>query len=94
LCKNHTFSIKTDDYYGRIKSDNKLCTICYPISENSSMKENMFLKFIKSVYVGDIIRGYRDGRLEIDIYLPELKLGFEFNGIWWHSDKYKDKWYP
>jgi hypothetical protein len=31
--------------------------------------------------------------LEIDIYLPELKLGFEFNGLYWHSNKFKEKNY-
>lgn len=90
---DHTFEIKTDDYYGRLKSNNKLCTVCYPISSSSSIKETMLLDFIKSVYDGEIISNFRSGRLEIDIYLPELNIGFEFNGIWWHSDRYKDKWY-
>lgn len=30
---------------------------------------------------------------EIDIYIPELKIGFEFNGIYWHSKEQKDKYY-
>jgi len=30
---------------------------------------------------------------ELDIYIPELKLSFEFNGIWWHNELYKDKNY-
>jgi len=28
---------------------------------------------------------------ELDIYIPELKIAFEFNGIYWHSDRYKNK---
>jgi len=90
---DHNFKIKTDDYYGRIKSGNKLCTVCYPISDSSSIGETMVFNFIEENYSGEIIRGWRDGRMEIDIYLPELGIGFEFNGIWWHSQKYKDKWY-
>ena len=35
---------------------------------------------------------YRDS-LEIDVYLPELKIGFEFNGLYWHSEECKDKNY-
>ena len=31
--------------------------------------------------------------MEIDVYLSDLKLGFEFNGLYYHSDKYKDKWH-
>ncbi len=30
---------------------------------------------------------------EVDIYLPELKLAFEFNGLYWHSDLYKSRDY-
>jgi hypothetical protein len=31
--------------------------------------------------------------MEIDVYIPELKLGFEFNGLYWHSEIYKEKNY-
>lgn len=30
---------------------------------------------------------------EIDIYIPNLKIGFEFNGLYWHSEKYKGSKY-
>lgn len=30
---------------------------------------------------------------EIDIYLPDYKIGIEFNGTYWHSDLFKDKLY-
>lgn len=90
---DHTFEIKTDDYYDRKKSNNSLCTICFTISDRQSIKEKMIFQFIKENYNDEIIENYRDGRMEIDIFIPNLKLGFEFNGIWWHSEKYKDKWY-
>jgi hypothetical protein len=31
--------------------------------------------------------------LEIDIYLPKINLGIEFNGLYYHSNKFKDKNY-
>ena len=37
-------------------------------------------------------RGILDGQ-EIDIYLPEYKIGIEFNGTYWHSSVLKDKNY-
>ena len=92
-CGNeHTFEIYVDNYIKRNKENNPLCTICHPISAKSSIKEKVLYEFIESTYSGEIIPGYRDG-LEIDIYLPELKLGFEFNGLYWHSNKYKEKSY-
>lgn len=30
---------------------------------------------------------------EIDIYCPEYKIGIEFNGDYWHSDRFRDKDY-
>ena len=30
---------------------------------------------------------------EIDLYLPDYKLGIEFNGLYWHSELFKDKNY-
>ena len=90
--KGHTFEIKTDNYFYRIKNNIPLCTICNPIGDSKSIKEKELLYFIQNNYDGEIISGYRDG-LEIDIYLPELKLGFEFNGLYWHSEKFKDKRY-
>lgn len=38
--------------------------------------------------VRDVIPPY-----EIDIYLPEHNIGIEVNGIYWHSEKFKDKDY-
>jgi len=88
----HRFLISSDNYRHRIINNVKLCTICYPIDKTTSIKEKELYEFIKSVYSGEIIQSYRDG-LEIDIYLPDLKLGFEFNGLYWHSEIYKDKYY-
>jgi hypothetical protein len=31
--------------------------------------------------------------LQLDIYLPDFKLGIEFNGLYWHSEFKKDKFY-
>ena len=90
--KEHQFEIKSDNYLNRIKNNLPLCTICYPISRQNSIKELEVLKFIEENYKGDILPGYRD-HLEIDIYLPEIKLGFEFNGLYWHSEEFKENNY-
>jgi hypothetical protein len=92
-CDNgHTFEIKADNYHSRIKNGIGLCTVCNPIGDLSSIKEKELFEFVKSIYIDEVIQSYRDG-LEIDIYLPNLKIGFEFNGLYWHSDEYKDKNY-
>jgi hypothetical protein len=61
-----------------------------------SLIEEEIINFIKDNYKGEIILKYRQllssGR-EVDIFLPELKLAIEVNGIYWHSEiwgKYKN----
>lgn len=63
---------------------------CPKCSVNKSYAENEIIEFIKEHYDGEIINSYRgfDGQKEIDIYLPDLKIGFEYNGLLWHSNKY------
>jgi hypothetical protein len=90
--KSHLFYIDSSNYYNRKRSNLSICTVCNPISDSRSIKEKEIIKYISSVYNSKIIQSYKDV-LEIDIYIPDLKLGFEFNGLYWHSDEYKDKWY-
>lgn len=57
-------------------------------------EENELLLFIKSFgydveqHNKDIIKPY-----ELDIYIPELMIAFEFNGTYWHKEDYKGKTY-
>ena len=64
------------------------CYLCNPFGYHISGKQKNIFDYIKSIYSGDIIENdtsVLDG-LEIDIYLPELKIGFEFNGDYWHMN--------
>lgn len=87
----HNFEIDIDVYSKRVKYKKILCTECNPIDKHQSGKEILLLNFIKSIYNGEVIQNFRKERNEVDIYLPHLNLGFEFNGVWWHSDEYKEK---
>jgi hypothetical protein len=89
---DHQFKISKDVYSKRKLYNVSLCTICNPIGDLKSIKEKELFNYIRSIYNGEIVQSHRDG-IEIDIYLPELKLGFEFNGLYWHSDECKDKNY-
>jgi len=89
---NNTYSIKNDNYYHRKNQGLSTCTLCNPIGNLSSLKERQLKDYIKSIYDGCIIENYRDS-FEIDIFIPDLKIGFEFNGLFWHSEEHKDKNY-
>lgn len=88
------FSIFKQLLYLRKRSDIKICTRCNPTNgKNISYLEKEVLDFIKSNYSGEIIENHKIERCEMDIYLPYLKLGFEFNGLWYHGEMFKEKVY-
>jgi len=90
-----SFEILTWQFYFRINNNISICTKCFPIAENSSISQIELYNFIRENYDGEIIQNCKNiiKPYEIDIYLPQLNIGFEFNGIWWHSDKFKTKDY-
>jgi hypothetical protein len=54
-----------------------------------SKEEIDLLNFIKTIYKGEIETNVRGiiPKSEIDIYLPNLNIGIEYNGLYWHSEK-------
>ncbi len=52
-----------------------------------SQSEKEFSEFVKSICKKDILTNTRKiiTPFEIDTYIPELRLGFEYDGIYWHS---------
>jgi len=67
---------------------NNICPSCYPRIKIKSKKEIAIFDFIKENYSNEIVSGTRCQiyPYEIDIFLPELKIGVEFNGLYWHSE--------
>jgi len=89
---DHEFEIYYDVFMNRIKSNYKVCTICNNVNSGQSNKEKELIDWIKSLNI-EYVEKHRKLGIELDIYLPDYKLGIEFNGLYWHSDLYKDKKY-
>ncbi len=69
-----------------------LCPICYPRNQGFSKSEKELVEFIKSIIDSEIIENSREiiNPKELDIYIPDKKLAIEFNGLYWHSEEFKD----
>ena len=100
--KNHNYIIHRDLLHNRKQLNTILCTICNPPSSYFvSGKELQLKNYIDEIYKINgqqeyiILKSKRNVIYpnELDIYIPELKLAFEFNGLWWHSEINKDKNY-
>lgn len=74
-----------DDYYA-----------CYRIMhhfdieleyKDNKQSQKQFVEYIRGIYDGEVVTDTRKviGPSEIDVFLPELNIGIEFNGCYWHS---------
>jgi len=83
-------TISKEFYFGRKKGDYDLCLSCNPFCQGLISKPHQEIyDFIKSFSNVDLINNDRTAidPLEIDIYCPSKKIGIEFNGLYWHSNK-------
>lgn len=64
------------------------CLDCYPYISGFSNMEKELVKYIKTLGITNIVENSRSviPPVELDIYLPDYNLAFEFNGLFWHSE--------
>ena len=86
------FEILKSSLYQREKSNMDICTNCNPYNIITSNMEEEISNFIRDNYDGELITNDRKllNDKEVDIYLPELKTSIEFDGLYWHSELYKN----
>jgi hypothetical protein len=77
----------TKQYFYLSKITDTICPTCHPRVRPTSSQETELYRFIKSL-CSDAISGYRSHyhSKEIDVYIPDLHLGVEYNGLYWHSE--------
>lgn len=90
---NESFEINRQLFGFRKLSKEKICLKCNPISNGTSRSEKELYDFILENTKNDVIYHHKISNLQLDIYVPELKIAFEYNGLYWHSDLYKHKSY-
>ena len=91
---NKEYDIDRSLLFYRFKNKINPCTICNTVSELKSIKEKEVIDFLSSLGL-NVIKGDRDilNGKEIDILIPDFNIGIEFNGLYWHCEKYVDKDY-
>lgn len=87
LCKKHGSFWQTPEMH---VSQRNGCPSCSHIISKAQISLE---EFISSLGV-NTVRNFRlSNKSEIDVYCPDLKLGFEYNGLYWHSDVFKPRTY-
>lgn len=90
ICKND-FEIHRGLIKSRKENNETTCIFCNPKKFGYSRSEKEVFNFIKLIYDECVIENHKVSNQELDIYIPNMKLGIEYNGLYWHSEKYKDK---
>lgn len=90
---NKLYSVNGTFISNRLYVNKTPCYHCLPLNKTNAELE--IYNYIKNIYDGKIIINSRKiiKPYELDIYIPEFNLAFEFNGLYWHSELYKDKNY-
>jgi hypothetical protein len=95
MCDEKQFKISSQKYHGRKYRNDELCTILSPGSHNKNTFIENFVKDILNKYNVEYVTNTKDviPPKELDIYIPSKKIAIECNGVFWHSDKWKDENY-
>lgn len=91
-CAEKKFTISSNNLYDRLGWGTPLCTIAYPIQQIHS-KDTSLEMFIRNIldrygikYETNKRSFFKDNKQkELDVYIPQLRLAVECNGIWSHS---------
>ena len=67
-----------------------ICRACNPMLKGTSAAEQQLCDWVASHTTATVKRNHRfyfdGGYYELDVYIPELNFGIEFNGLYWHSE--------
>ena len=91
---NYVFSITRQgvNYYSH--NNVRWCPKCdYKNMTFRSNIEKEIGKDIFNFYDGEIQYNKRIGKYEVDLFFPDKNLAIEINGLYWHSDIYRNKTY-
>ena len=97
--ENHSYDYKClecgNKFTSKLNPFKIVCERCHPKHTFVSKKETEVADWIRSIYTGTVETSNRSiiNPFELDIYIPDKHLAVEFDGMYWHSDRFKEKDY-
>ena len=83
-----TYTITKQIFLRRKMSNVNTCLNCNPIYKQYSNAEKEVYNYITTIYNGIIEENNRTilAGKELDIYIPEKHIAFEYDGLYWHNE--------
>jgi hypothetical protein len=79
----------------RLRNGKVICLECNKLRSFSGGQSEIFDWIKRDIQIDNVLFNDREflNGIEIDIVLPDLNIGIEYNGLYWHCDDYKSKRY-
>lgn len=92
-CEKHNeFIISKNNLRNRLLYNVNICTECHPIDNHDSIGQDEIKLYIEN-NLNFKTEKLKINKKEIDVYISDHRIGIEYNGLYWHSKKYKKKSY-
>ena len=93
-CSEKIYKVKPSVFFDRRRDHTEPCTNLLPM-QSTSISNTTLEQYIKSILNSYHIEYQTNTRSiippkELDIYIPSHHIAIECNGVYWHSEKYKD----
>jgi hypothetical protein len=91
---NQTYTILPSTFKYRKNRNLRPCVFCTPLEENSSLVQKDLFASVSGLS-SNVIYDTKNiiPPKELDIYFPDKKIGIEFNGLYYHSETFKENNY-
>ncbi len=91
FCNNDKVDINTYLYFNyKTHCTN---TECINKSKKITIPQKAIYEFIKSHITENILLNYKFKGKELDVYIPDKNIAYEYNGFYWHKDRsHAEKW--
>jgi hypothetical protein len=88
-----TFNINRNTLNNRIYKGINICRNFCDKDIKISSGHKKLLEQIQEFYKGNILINHKIFNQELDIFLPDLNIGIEYNGLYWHGELKKEQNY-
>lgn len=85
ICKTDVTYTKQMFHPAKIRND--LCSVCNPRPIGRSKLEIELFNYVNSLCYAVPSYKFDSTKRTIDVYVPSANIGFEFNGLYWHSEE-------